>query len=225
MNGTDGNPGVTHPVGDDLLMGYAAGLLPPAQDLMVATAVSLDDDARARLSGFEAMGGGLLLEIEAAPIEDGSFDAVMARINATPPDGSVADRVKTRRAPSVLPQPLREAVGGDLADVRWSPVGMGVRQSILGGDEGGTARLMSIPPGVAIPDHGHGGMEYTLVLYGSVLDGGERYDRGDLGVADAEVEHTPVAGPGETCICLLVTDAPLRFRGLIPRLAQRFIDI
>jgi putative transcriptional regulator len=218
-------PEVTHPIGDNLLMAYAAGLLPAAHDLIVATAVSLDDDARARLASFEAMGGALLSEGETEALADDGFDAVMARINGTPPVESVGDRVKTRRAPGVLPQPLREAVGGDLDEVRWRPVGMGVRQAILIGDDGGTARLMSIPAGQAMPVHSHCGFEYMLVLQGAVLDGEERFARGDLSVADDSVSHQPMAGRDEPCICLVVTDAPLRFQGLIPRLAQKVLRI
>ncbi|MEQ8255670.1 MAG: transcriptional regulator, partial [Roseovarius confluentis] len=37
--------------------------------------------------------------------------------------------------------------------------------------------------------------------------------------------HTPVAEVGADCICLAVTDAPLRFRGFIPRIAQPFLRI
>jgi putative transcriptional regulator len=39
------------------------------------------------------------------------------------------------------------------------------------------------------------------------------------------MEHTPVALAGQDCICLAATDAPLRFRGLIPRLAQPLLRI
>jgi putative transcriptional regulator len=34
-----------------------------------------------------------------------------------------------------------------------------------------------------------------------------------------------VAEEGEDCICLAVTDAPLRFKSLIPRLAQPLFRI
>ncbi|MEM7711035.1 MAG: ChrR family anti-sigma-E factor [Pseudomonadota bacterium] len=216
---------VTHPVGDDLLMGYAAGLLPAAQDLIVATAVSLDDDARARLSGFEAMGGALLDEGDVAPLRDDSFEAVMGRIQASAPDDTVEARIKTPRVDPGLPQPLREAIGSDLEDVTWKSIGMGVKQVLLNGDDDGSARLLSIPAGQAMPDHGHGGTEYTLVLQGAFIDGDRRFARGDLEVADDEVNHMPVADLGEACICLVVTDAPLKFAGLVPRIAQRFLNI
>jgi putative transcriptional regulator len=223
---------VRHPITDELLMGYAAGLLPEAYDLMVATAVSLDDDARARLSGFEALGGVLMDSIDVpadavtAAIDPDGFDAVMARINAEPPEQTVPSDTRRARMGGVLPQPLREAVGGEMDDLRWRQAGLGVRQVVLAAPAGEpVARLMRIPAGVAIPDHGHGGVEMTLVLAGSVLDGDMRLRRGDLGIADERVEHTPTAGPGSTCVCFVVTDAPLRFNALIPRIAQRFLDI
>ncbi|TFL20310.1 transcriptional regulator [Jannaschia formosa] len=217
---------VEHPIGDEFLIGYAAGLLPEAYDLMVATAVSLDDDARARLEGFEAMGGALLQEVEVAPLRDDSFDAVMARINGAGRADTVHGDVKTPRPNAVLPQPLREALGGDVDTLRWRGVGMGVKQIVLADSDGeATARLLSIPGGQAMPDHGHVGTEITLVLKGAFLDGDRRYARGDVEVADDAVEHMPVADIGEDCICLVVTDAPLRFNKLIPRIAQRFLNI
>ena len=215
-----------HPVLDELLLGYAAGLLPEACDLLVATAVSLDDDARARLEAFEAMGGALLDEAEVAPLRDDSFDTVMSRIAGQGFDETVPATVRTQTTRTALPQPLREVLGGDLEDLRWRSVGMGVRQIVIAGtEESPTARLLSIPAGKAMPGHGHGGSELTLVLQGAFRDGEALYARGDLGVADASVEHTPVAEPGDPCICLVVTDAPLRFNGLIPRIAQRFVNI
>lgn len=76
-----------------------------------------------------------------------------------------------------------------------------------------------------MPDHGHRGIEMTLVLRGAFLDEDERFARGDVEMADSDLEHTPIADIGEDCICLAVTDAPLRFNGLIPRLVQPFLRI
>ncbi|WP_109566186.1 ChrR family anti-sigma-E factor [Jannaschia seohaensis] len=217
---------VTHPIGDELLIGYAAGLLPESYDLMVATAVSLDDDARARLEGFEAMGGALLAEAEVAPLRSDSFDKVMERIMGAGRADTVHVDVKTPRIDATLPQPLRDALGGDVDTLRWRGVGMGVKQIVIPcGDDEATARLLSIPGGQAMPDHGHGGTEITLVLKGAFHDGDLRYARGDIEVADDAVEHMPVADVGEDCICLVVTDAPLRFNKLLPRIAQRFLNI
>jgi putative transcriptional regulator len=68
-------------------------------------------------------------------------------------------------------------------------------------------------------------MEMTLVLKGAFRDEDGVYARGDIEVANQEVDHQPIAEPGEDCICLIATDAKLRFQGLLPRIAQPFIGI
>jgi putative transcriptional regulator len=125
----------------------------------------------------------------------------------------------------IFPAPLADYVGGDLASVRWRRVGGGVKQAILPTGRNASARLLYIPAGVAVPDHGHRGTELTLVLQGAFADENDRFGRGDIEIANEEVEHTPVALEGEDCICLAATDAPLRFRGMIPRLAQPLLRI
>ena len=87
---------------------------------------------------------------------------------------------------------------------------------------GATARLLSIGAGKHVPEHGHRGTELTLVLAGALYDRDAWYRRGDVDAADSSVRHRPAAGPEGDCICLAVTDAPLRFETLIPRLLQRF---
>ncbi len=75
-----------------------------------------------------------------------------------------------------------------------------------------------------MPVHGHRGMELTLVLSGSFSDDHGTFARGDIEEADESIEHQPVANEGEDCICLAVTDAPLRFHG-IAALLQPFLRI
>ena len=55
------------------------------------------------------------------------------------------------------------------------------------------------------------GVLRTLVLSGSFVDGTDLFVRGDIEDADASVTHQPTATLAEDCICLAVTDAPLRF--------------
>jgi putative transcriptional regulator len=76
-----------------------------------------------------------------------------------------------------------------------------------------------------MPDHGHHGTEMTMVLQGAFHDDDEYFARGDVDLANADLHHTPVADIHEDCICLAVSDAPLRFDGLLPKIAQRFARI
>ncbi|MCM2562931.1 ChrR family anti-sigma-E factor [Lutimaribacter sp. EGI FJ00015] len=210
---------IKHHLTDELLMAYSAGTLPEAFSLVVATHVSLCDDCRAQLASFDTVGGAVLEECAETAMSAGALEATMARIMQ---GGPVA---KPRKPSGVFPAPLQEYVGGDLGAVKWKPVGMGVRQAILPTSEDASVRLLYIPAGCAVPDHGHRGTELTLVLQGAFLDEDGRFARGDVEVADEELEHTPVADIGEDCICLAATDAPLKFRGLMPRLAQPFLKI
>jgi putative transcriptional regulator len=212
---------IRHHLSEQLLTGYAAGQLPEAFSLIVATHVSLCDECRARLGALEAVGGAVIEEIDEVEMGEAALAAALARIDGLPQ--------ATQRAPlkaaGILPAPLADYVGGDLSAVRWKRVGGGVKQAILPTGRDASARLLYIPGGVAVPDHGHRGMELTLVLQGAFADQNDRFGPGDIEIADEDVEHTPVAMAGEACICLAVTDAPLRFRGMIPRLAQPLFRI
>ena len=128
-------------------------------------------------------------------------------------------------ARSDVPAPLADYIGRDFAGVKWRALGMGVRQAILPTGRGATARLLYIPAGQAVPDHGHRGTELTLVLQGAFRDSIDRFGPGDLEIATEADEHTPVAEAGTDCICLAATDAPLRFTGMIPRLLQPLFRI
>jgi putative transcriptional regulator len=212
---------ITHHLNDKLLMAYSAGSLPEAFNLVVATHISICDECRARLASFDALGGALLDDGNIAEMAPDSLATVMARIKTAEP---VAKDTPVARD-SVLPAPLVAAIGGGLDKVQWRAVGGGVRQAILQTSDKATARLLHIPGGAAVPDHGHQGLELTLVLQGAFRDEDGRFARGDIEIASEEVEHTPVAEPGMDCICLAATDAPLKFRALIPRLAQPFLRI
>lgn len=216
-------PQIEHHLTDGLLMAYSAGSLPEAFNLVVATHVSLCDECRARLGSFETLGGAMLEDCGNADLDEGALDATLARIMSGAP--GIAPRQTARRAGGIFPGPLQDYVGGDVEAVKWRPVGMGVRQAILPTSRDASARLLYIPAGCAVPDHGHRGTELTLVLQGAFMDEQARFARGDVEVANEDLEHTPIADIGEDCICLAATDAPLRFRGIVPRLAQPFLRI
>ncbi len=210
---------VTHILPEDLLLDYATGRLPDVFDLVVAAHVSISDEARARLDSYDAVGGALLDDTAPADMADGSLAACMAMIADAPP----ARRAEPRK--TIFPEPLMKAIGGGPEAVAWRPMGMGVKQAILAEARGASVRLLSIPPGAAVPDHGHRGMELTLVLQGAYEDDAGQYHRGDIEVAGEETEHMPRVIGSETCICLAATSDRLRFHSLLPRLAQPFLRI
>lgn len=212
---------IEHHLTEPLLMAYSAGTLPEAFNLVVATHLSMCDECRALAESFDALGGAMLDTTGSVEMDSGSLEATLRLIDA-PED----THIKARVAPDQLfPAPLAEYVGGGLDSVSWRTVGGGVQQSILPSSKEASVRLLRIPGGCAVPDHGHRGTELTLVLQGAFQDGHDRFGRGDIEVATEDLTHTPVAELGPDCICLAATDARLKFRGLIPRLAQPFFRI
>lgn len=214
---------IEHHLNDQLLLSYAAGNLPEAFNLVVATHISMCDECRARLGAFEALGGTMLEStIAAGSIEYPEVDiaGVWDKI-----DASEDMQIRVSEKGGLFPSALQDYVGGDLSAVKWRSVGMGVRQAILPTSKEASVRLLHIPAGTKIPDHGHRGMELTLVLQGAFSDEDGRYGPGDIEIATEEDEHTPIAEMGEDCICLSATDAPLKFRGLLQRIAQPFLGI
>ncbi|MEX1235761.1 MAG: ChrR family anti-sigma-E factor [Roseovarius sp.] len=213
---------IAHHLTDSLLMAYSSGSLPEAFSLTVATHISLCDECRARLGAFDSVGGALLDTADASQMAPGSMAAALAAARSS---AATPARAAAVRPTGVLPAPLQDYVGGDLDAVKWRAVGMGVRQAILPTQGGATARLLHIRAGAAVPDHGHNGLELTLVLQGAFVDDEARFARGDIEIASEDLQHTPIADIGEDCICLAATDAPLRFQSWVARAAQPFLRI
>ena len=112
-----------------------------------------------------------------------------------------------------VPRPLRDYLKGSLDALPWKSRGSVAEAEVLTDFPGIKTRLLRIKGGTALPQHSHEGMEYTLLLAGGFSDESGHYLRGDVAEADPSVDHRPLADPGEDCICLAVTDAPLRLTG------------
>jgi putative transcriptional regulator len=210
---------IKHHLEEHTLLAYATGNLPEALNLIVAAHVSLCDECRATVESFDTVGGALLEDMAAAELGDDSLARTLAQI-----EEPVAPVPAPRRG-GTLPAPVQAYVGGDLEAVKWRPIGMGVKQAILPTSAEASARLLFIPAGAAVPDHSHQGNELTLVLKGAFEDEVDRFARGDVEIADDSLHHQPVADVSEDCICLAVTDAPLKFKGWLPRIVQRIVGI
>lgn len=208
---------VTHHVPDAMLAAYAAGRLPKAFAAVIAAHISLCEDCRAALGAHHALGGAILEETSKVDVSTALKSDVLDLLDSPFTPEPVYERK------GVYPGPVMELLKG--REPKWKTLGMGVRQDILFGDAEGSVRLLFIPPGQAVPDHSHNGLELTLVLQGSFSDETGVFDVGDLEVADEHLEHTPIAGDGAPCICLAATDAPLRFRAFVPRLMQPLFRI
>ncbi|HWA47410.1 MAG TPA: ChrR family anti-sigma-E factor [Dongiaceae bacterium] len=207
---------------EEFLLQYASGAATEPFALVIAAHLVYCAQCRAAVAQAEAIGGALLDALEPASADQSSVDRDIAKIL----DRAARQPEPLPRAvPANLASPLGAYVG-DLNHVSWRPLGPGIQHSVLAKDKhGAVARLLRIAPGRSVFGHSHGGNELTLVLEGSYRAGGAQFRSGDVECADETVSHRPVADPGATCICLAVTDRPLRFHNLLGRLMQNFIRI
>ena len=214
---------IQHHLGDEILLGYASGSLSEGWSLAVATHLALCPECRKRLAAAEAVGGAMFEAVEPAAVGDDILESVLARLDDLPPEKPTAKpaHAKAETGAHLFPEPLRSYVGGQL---NWKWLGSAQQIRIKTGDKTTSCRLLRIPAGQPMPTHGHRGLELTLVLQGSFHDADGTFVRGDIEAADEGVEHQPIAGEGEDCICLAVTDAPLRLHGMAAIL-QPFLRI
>jgi putative transcriptional regulator len=216
---------IKHHLSDDFLIEYASGSLSEGWSLAVASHLSLCPECRHRLAAMEGAAGALLEKVGQSGNEDEAWSRFRAQAIDIRAEEISPNPAKTR-ATAVLPEPLRSYVGGDLAELKWRALGRGAYQILIDTKDKETqVRLLRIPAGKPVPEHTHEGRELTLVLAGSFHDGDDLFARGDIEEADGDLLHTPTATPGEDCICLAVTEAPLKFSSWIVRLVQPILKI
>ncbi len=201
---------------DALLASYAAGNLSPAFQALVAAHLSLKADNRAFVAALDDEMGALMEG--AAVATDAHRDAQLDRIFASP--APVAPHTGNK---AVFPPPLRAYLGFDAEAVRWRFLLPGIKSHVVTREAGGEATLYKIQPGRRIPLHTHDGIEVTLVLRGSFSDSLGTYRMGDLAFANPQVNHRPVTGVDEECLCFAVTDAPLRLTGRVGRIVETLL--
>lgn len=216
---------IHHHPDDSTLVSYAAGSLAPAMALIVDCHSGWCPRCRERIADAEQLGGTLLESANPQSLASASRDGLLARLDQE----EFLDEEETAASPAAdspehVPVKLRDVLGESYDAIQWHSMAPGIRQVQLE-SHGRGARLLRIAPGTSMPIHSHGGSELTLVLKGSYTDEIGRFRPGDVADLDPTVEHQPIADSDEPCICLIATDAPLRFRGIVPRLLQPFFGL
>ncbi len=214
---------ITHHIDDATVVAYAAATLPEAHMILVASHLAYCSHCRIAVRRAEAFGGELMMEQPEAPVSDMCRSATLASLDAIQPA-----KVSRKENASNLPMALARMVEGmSLEELPWKKKGPGLSVYEVPMAQKSNAKLMflNIAPGRAMPEHGHGGEELTLVLKGSYADRFGRFCAGDIADLDEEVEHKPITDAVEGCICVIAVEAPTVFKPFWARLMQPFIGI
>lgn len=219
------------------MLDYTVGSTPPAMSLLVATHMAMCPSSRRLYDMLRGVGGVLLDTLGGEPLRAISAESVLARADeaaGVAECGGVADLARpatgTRSRGPVAkfggmtpPGPLLALADEFASESAWRSLGVGVAAVPLSvSTEGWRAHLLWAKPGLRIAKHTHQGQEAVLVLKGAFWDQGERYGPGDVAVLDDATVHSPVIDRGEDCVCLAVTQAPVRFVGPLGWLLNRF---
>lgn len=221
-------------ISDDWIVSYAAGSLSEAHALIVASHVEFHADLQEKVADAEAIGGVLMEQAEPSVLSSKAFDNVWEKIEQSPvsKQSSETHAIKASakqisERESKLPPSLQKYLGKELDELDWRLMGPGMKQKRLWtGPNGECLWLLKARGGTKIPIHDHRGGEMTLVLQGSYHVGDQPYTPGLIEITDTDIQnHQPIIDPGKECICLVVTEAPIKLHSFIGRLLQPLIGL
>ena len=222
---------INHHLDEATIVSLASGALPAPFAVVAEAHLSLCRTCQARKRKAEAIGGILLEEAAPAGLSDGALNNMLERLEAEKRNGASLQLPDSPEKPkcrdALVPAPMRPLLGTSLSDITWkrAGLGVGVHKIDLGDDSDGMLYMVKVEAGRTLPSHGHGGNEVTLVLSGSYTDRFGQFARGDIADLDSDVEHQPVVDPGDECICVVASEAPARFKHMLPRLFQSLVGI
>jgi putative transcriptional regulator len=217
---------MSHHPDDATLMSFAAGSLPEPLALVIATHCAVCPSCAAEVKALERIGAAMFSELapqkldRAAPVM-----ALRSMESDVVSDGHHS--AAGQDADGDIPAPLRHLIGNKLDDIQWQRLGLGVWHSpvLQHKSSRGDVRLLRVEPGRAMPEHGHGGTELTMILRGAYQDEIGRFNVGDVADLDDDVEHRPVADAQTGCICIIASEKQAVFKGFFARLIQPLTGI
>jgi putative transcriptional regulator len=198
----------------------ASGRAEPALGLFVNTLLEMNGIS---LDGGEAISGAMLERESPAEMSPHALDMVFAAIEK----GGQGQKNQKKRElvyPELkdMPAALKTAILETEARRAWTYAGPGIRSLQLAIPGPAKIEVLRINAGTAVPWHTHKGQELTLCLIGEFSDAMGTYGPGDYSLTDTTIRHQPVASKAGTVYALAVTDAGLKFEGLLGALQKLF---
>ncbi len=200
-----------------LLGDHAAGRLPAGLALVSAAHLELCPACAAEHRMLEELGGQGLAELPSASDEDDLLESVLGMLDDEPPAPPPAPVLPAFLAGLPLPRALHPHLA---AARRWSLLLPGIYEVALPVDLNGLrCSLLRFSPGALLPDHGHRGLELSLVLDGGFdsrgAAGTEVFLTGDLSLREPGAGHDhEVAIHDDGCLVLFARTGRLEARTL-----------
>jgi len=212
---------ILHHPADETLVGYTGGTLDTARRLVVASHLERCVACRTFVHGAEQVAGAMMEDMTPAAMSPKALQLTLARLE-TARDSAPPAGLAQAQDGAGLPVCLR---GYDLGAWRWVGPGVQMRSILLPKASETRLFLLKGAPGTRLPQHTHTGAELTSILVGSYHHDGGNFGAGDFEEADEGIEHRPVVGGDQHCICLVALDGRLKLSGVIGALLNPFVRL
>lgn len=228
---------IKHHPDTEMLLEYASGVLDWGLSLAVVTHLHYCPTCRAQLKQMADIGGSLLSEVEPEPVKEDALDNVLNRIDAAEAEESRATETtdsKTDIKLSVkhsdkLMRNLPPVVNKLLLDnrsLKWKKIMPGFKMARLQSGQGKyEVALHRLQAGRKVAEHGHKGVEVTVVMEGCFSDKRGVYSQGDLLVMEPGRTHRPTAALNQDCLCFSVSESPVQLTGIVGKFVNPFLSV
>lgn len=207
----------------DLLLKYANGQLEPALAIAVGLHHQQCSECQANIADIELLAGESLELSNNASLAENSFEQLMSELDTLPAD-ILSDSAETdishhtgRDTLAVAESDLslfEKFYQQNFDDIKWQKITKKIAQAKIDFDDSRyQIKLLKLQANAKTAKHTHQGREFTVVLQGDFSDKYGHYSQGEFILMDSQNEHQPTAGR-DGCICLAITDKPLKFTGL-----------
>ena len=216
---------------EDAILDYAAGKLSPARRAIIACQRDISEAVNREISFHETIAAGLMGAEDGVALSPDFFDNIKARISQLDAgDDDTSGAAQGAIADTPLPRILERLCGCSLSEIKWKTIVPGLVISAINGDRktkktGECLYLLRGKSGVRIPEHSHVGEEWALILQGAYESGGVQYSAGDIHISNEHDDHGPQVVEGEDCVCLVMTEGPLKMKKFWSRILQPRIGI
>jgi putative transcriptional regulator len=191
-----------HHPGEETVLAYSMGGLPPGAQLVMRVHLEFCAHCRTTQRFLDVLGGVLLSELAPETMPPQSLAYVL----------KAAEALSVEPPPRVVQRTPADVIAG-LHHAPWRLFVPGVDLAQMNGefDADEMVCLLRGKAGSAVPTHGHEQIERFVVLEGGFGLDETVYWPGDYIEADASVTHTPFIPKDGDCLCLFALQGGLVF--------------
>lgn len=137
-------------------------------------------------------------------------------LDMNPQNAAIFSTSRNKNTNTGFPSHLRDYVSSRYS-IPWKAAIPGISLHEIAVDKPANAfvKIVKAEKGVKLPEHDHDDLELSLVLDGAFYDKSGRYEKGDIAIAPKNTRHRPRACKENGCICLIVSEQPIRLTGIM----------